>query len=389
MDIDGYEIAANALRLGGTMIIERDSEPPRAATITFDEQRFSFVTGHPSQKVNGAAPVRPTITSITYSSPPSGDTFYLGETMTVTVAFDTAVTVLTMVSDPPTSTGTPYLSMNCGRLISNPSAPPCHATYQRAPDDRTLVFTFAVHPEDGPEFYVFVQNGGFKLDGAEIVDAADGTTPAIVGFTQAEHRIPFWRFDGSRPRHPPEEPEEEADAIPPAIIGATITSTPAQGDTYGVGETIAVAVTFDEPVTVTGAPVITLTVGAETRAAAYTDGSGTATLMFTYRVAADDRDDDGVSVAAAAVAGGAIRDQADNDTTLALLALPALPDDPAHRVDGVAPMVAAITITSTPAQGDTSWVGETIAVAVTFDEPVTVTGQPRLVLTVGPARGAS
>ena len=77
----------------------------------------------------------------------------------------------------------------------------------------------------------------------------------------------------------------------PRIVtgGVAITSTPAAAaDRYGVGETIEVSVTFTEAVTVDaagGRPYYLLPIGPPPiEQAAYARGSGTATLVFAFRV---------------------------------------------------------------------------------------------------------
>ena len=49
----------------------------------------------------------------------------------------------------------------------------------------------------------------------------------------------------------------------------------------------------------------------------------------------------------------------------------------------VAPSVTGLAITSTPEVGDAYYLGETISVEMTLDEPVTVTGRPELTLDMG------
>ena len=91
--------------------------------------------------------------------------------------------------------------------------------------------------------------------------------------------------------------------VPPAIVanGVQVTSTPrAAPDTYGPGETIELTVTFDKAVTVdtTGAtaPRIQFRLGPPRtdRWAAYSSGSGTTALKFTYEVQSGDTDSDGI-----------------------------------------------------------------------------------------------
>ena len=67
---------------------------------------------------------------------------------------------------------------------------------------------------------------------------------------------------------------------------SNVTSTLADGS-YKAGQVVPVTVTFNEPVTVTGTPQLTLSTGSPaTTAVNYTSGSGSATLTFAYTVAA-------------------------------------------------------------------------------------------------------
>ncbi len=134
---------------------------------------------------------------------------------------------------------------------------------------------------------------------------------------------------------PAPTPTPAPDNGPPTIAsGPVIASSPASGDTYGKGETIEVSYTFSEAVIVTGAPRVRLFVGERKRWAHYSHaGNGGATLVFTYVVRPDDRDDDGVKVGrnGLKLSGGSI---ADADGNAARLRHAALPDQAEHRVDG-------------------------------------------------------
>ena len=118
-----------------------------------------------------------------------------------------------------------------------------------------------------------------------------------------------------------------------AVSSVVPASTPIDGDTYRRGETIGIAVGFAKPVTVTGTPQLALSVGTNTRQAAYVRGSGTGQLVFEYTVVQADADSDGIAIAADSLAPGtgAI---ADATGMAALLGHPALAAQAAHRVDG-------------------------------------------------------
>jgi hypothetical protein len=81
-----------------------------------------------------------------------------------------------------------------------------------------------------------------------------------------------------------------------------------------------VLVSFNEIVTVTGKPQITMATGATDRVVNYYSGSGTSTLTFNYKVLAGDTssDLDYASTTALALNGGTIRDAAGNNAILTL-----------------------------------------------------------------------
>ena len=176
---------------------------------------------------------------------------------------------------------------------------------------------------------------------------------------------------------------------PPAVIDIYFVSSPARGDTYELGETIEVLVEFDRAVTVTGSPRVALTIGAQTRPATYSEWWGDDQYAhFSYTVQEDDRDERGIGIPANALAlnGGTIT--AADGTTDADLAHRAVAGAPVLKVRGSlvsAPAVIAIYLDNhvPPPTGDTYVRGERIRVWVEFDQDVTVTGSPRVALTIG------
>jgi len=111
---------------------------------------------------------------------------------------------------------------------------------------------------------------------------------------------------------------------------ATITGIilPAAGN-YATGATLSMSVTFSENVFVspfTGpatfrasmTPFIELTIGGKKVKATYASGSGTSTLVFSYKILAADRETNAVGVAnvISLAAGNWIRDVAGNDASL-------------------------------------------------------------------------
>ena len=124
----------------------------------------------------------------------------------------------------------------------------------------------------------------------------------------------------------------------PTITGMAITSNPASGDAYGYYETIRIAVTFSEAVTVTGTPTLKLEVGENTRQASYTGGSGTTVLTFSYQVLMDDVAPNGIYVSEGSLGaritlpGGATIKNS-GDIPAALYYAAGLPQDADHKSD--------------------------------------------------------
>ena len=220
----------------------------------------------------------------------------------------------------------------------------------------SLRFQYTVQAGDRDEDGISIPANALSLAGGTIT-AADGTTAADLTH-EAVAPEGASKVNGS-------------DVTPPRVRAIRFGySPPARGDTYELGETVEVEVEFDRAVTATGAPQVALTVGTETRHAAFR-GWGTQTLHFDYTVQAGDRDEDGISIPANALAlnGGSIT--AADGTTDADLTHAAVGPERDRKVDGSSditpPRVAAIYFDSSPARGDTYELGETVEVVVTFD----------------------
>ena len=121
----------------------------------------------------------------------------------------------------------------------------------------------------------------------------------------------------------------------PSVVSIQYISTPAIGDTYRLGENIAVRVTFDQAVRATGTALLPITIGTQMRLA-FLFAAHDVHVGFRYTVQADDIDTDGISIAANALtaAGGTIKDAADG-TSDAVLTHDALPADATRKVNGM------------------------------------------------------
>ena len=130
-----------------------------------------------------------------------------------------------------------------------------------------------------------------------------------------------------------------AQTTTPTVDTVAVTSDPGTDDTYALGDTIEVGLTFSEAVTVTGDPYLLIDVGGTNRRADYHSGTGTTQLLFRYTVLAGDDDDDGIAVVTNSLTlnGGTI--VATDDATAATLDHAALTTT-AHKVDIVVTLLS-------------------------------------------------
>ena len=355
-DADGLSVAANAIRLNGGSITAVDGTTAAVLTHAAVAADATRKVGDPTATPPGGGPA---VNSVFFgSSPRSGDTYRRGETIDVRVLFTESIRV----------TGTPSLALDIGGRTRA-------ASFWGTHYGRTASFRYTVAAADRDADGIGIAADAISLGGGSIT-SRDGTTDA--GLTHSAVAADSGRkVNGSQ-------------VSAPAVSGVSITSRPRGGVTYARGESIVVEVRFSEPVTVTGSPRLALTVGAATRGAGFTRASGS-TLWFSYRVQDGDRDGDGIGIAAGALSlnGGAIRDSDKIDARLGLGGH-AVANAAGHRVDAdlvdtAAPTVTGVTLASSPRDGSSFVLGETVEIEVQFSEPVTVTGSPRLTLAVGGA----
>ena len=130
---------------------------------------------------------------------------------------------------------------------------------------------------------------------------------------------------------------------------------------YGVGEALSITCTFDEAVTVTGSPTITLS---NNDVATYASGSGNAGIVFTTTIVEGDTASSDLSVSTiSATAGGAtMKDAAGNAISSTVTG----GDLGTVTVDGDAPDLVSVADAGDTALG----VGDTHTITVTWDEAV-------------------
>ena len=125
------------------------------------------------------------------------------------------------------------------------------------------------------------------------------------------------------------------DSGPPSVTGVSVVSSPASGATYLLGEKIGIRVAFDQAVSVTGNPKLSIDMDPAhwgTKQAAYESGGGTSSLTFVHTVVEPNLSTQGIAVLANTLAlnGGTIRSTAG---TNAVLGHTGLGHDSGHKVD--------------------------------------------------------
>ncbi|MBV2263517.1 MAG: cadherin domain-containing protein, partial [Thauera sp.] len=144
------------------------------------------------------------------------------------------------------------------------------------------------------------------------------------------------------------------------------------------GDTVTVSVEMSEAVQVTGSPTVVLVVGTTEVVAVYDAHTSTATrLEFSYTLLPGQTDVDGIAVKAGSLLGGSIVDAAGNPADRAFAAVG---DNPAYTVDTRAPSIDSVALSGA---GGVFSTGDRIALTVSFDEAVMVTGEPTLELRIG------
>ena len=162
--------------------------------------------------------------------------------------------------------------------------------------------------------------------------------------------------------------------LPTTPVVLNVSSSTSNG-TYKQGDAIEITVTFDQPVNVTGEPVITLETGTTDRVATYTSGTGSNTLFFNYTVQGGDETADLNYTATNALTlnGGTIQNASLLNAELVLPATGsanAIAGSKALVIDGIAPFITSVNV---PVNG-TYVAGQTLSFSLNFSDVITVTG---------------
>ena len=289
-DPDGISVAANedGDTLGG------GSQVYEALTIGLSEaERWKAVNTHSGTDELSAHQVDtvPFVKGASVVSVPNhGDTYGMGETIKIQLEFDQPMEAVNQEVPVYFYMDIPAASVSDGGPVTSSQQQTTstlkRAIYNRRSDDRKKLF-----------FHYDIQSGDADADGIALNSGSGGTLETVALAVKVPEIETYW--DG---KYQADTTELEGHKVTsnPFVTGATVSSTPANGETYTLGENIDIKLTFNEVVTVTGALSLTFQLGevssddGHLRLAQYQSGSNTKELVFRYTVVQGDVDDNGI-----------------------------------------------------------------------------------------------
>ena len=384
-DMDGLSVAMNALTSLGGKIVHARSEATAA-----DLSLGSFsVSNDARYKVDGSyvKPARVKEVRRNYSCR-RHSVLEAGCDVRFDVEFDQAIEV----------TGTPQLALTIGEQTQQ-----VDLSFVGSMNGvrKYLAFRHIIQTLDRATEGISIASDALSLNGGTIM-VARSNVPANLQLPSRATRVRTRPVDGSRVSGPSVD----------GIYVAAYNQTKPGHDQYRLGDKIWVSAKFTRFVVVKGTPRMAVVIGEQTRQAepctpVKEGGVTVRSLGFCYTVQASDRDTDGISIAADALSlnGGSI--VLAGGTTPAnlvnslgppggpLIVRTPYSNDSRYKVDGSTKTdsrslrASGVAFSGSPASGDTYRLGEEIRVAVTFDHDVTVTGVPRLPLSMSVTRWAA
>lgn len=352
-DSDSNGVQLNALELnGGTLQFNHNGTITNCDISTVSSTTYSNVI------VDNAGP---TISGFAQTNVPG---FYnLGALLSFTMTFSEKVYV----------TGNPRIA------ITFTTGGTIYATYAGGTGTTSLSFTYTVtNAEADIDGYNFTSP--LDLNSGTITDlAGNNSSLNYAAYTAAATTYSSTvRFDGRLPY--------------------VVSVTPPSNGTYLAAQNLDFVVNFDRPVTITGSPYLTLTIGVATRQAAYLSGSTTSQITFRYITVPGDVDSDGIALTNSITAnGGTIVGSSAPAQSYFLVAqnnLFSLPVTTGILLNSIQPQATSLSRdldTTLPVWGgavaDDVWnIGQSLMITVNFNTNMYVTqtgGSPRIPLTIG------
>ena len=257
----------------------------------------------------------PGVTAVAIADEPDGR-WEAGDTVEATLAF----------AEPVAVEGAPSVGLVLEGAVKR-------AVYAGGSGSDALTFRYTLGDDDGPWSRAVLVSNTLDAGDGSIVSAGGGLAAAL-GHLQGQRTL-------------------EAPPVPaPAVTAVAVVSDAGGDDTYALGDTIRVQVTFSEAVSVdaaNGTPRLKIKMDPTWGEfwAGYESGGGTAVLTFVHEVAEPNTSPRGIAVLAGTLVanGGAIRSAATGAD--AALAHAGLAHDPAHKVDWrLTPPAAAPPLTA-------------------------------------------
>lgn len=272
------------------------------------------------------------VTNVT-TTVPSGS-YGIGQVIPVQVIFNKPVTVF----------GTPQLILD----LDSPTDSVV-VNYSTGSGTKILTFNYTIQAGHNTPDLDYISSSALQLNGGAIVDTvANGNAVLTLPLPGSQGSLGFNK-------------DILIDTNLPLVVGVTAGASVPDG-TYVAGQTIPVQVTFNEPVSVTGIPQVTLDTNGllgpqpflnpgDTSDAVinYVSGSGTTTLTFNYTIAQGQNTPDLDALFLTLANNSQIRDLAGNQIapTGSILSLPQFPNEPLvnqNIVANVAPVAQIVDL---------------------------------------------
>jgi hypothetical protein len=264
--------------------------------------------------------------------PPSNNTYADTDTIIITLHHSFSITV----------TGTPRILLDIGGSSVN-------ANYVSGSGSQNLVFQYTV------------TSGNNDSNGISITPSVDLNGGTLTFLQDAVSTNANLVFSGVA------TPAVLVDTNVPNI---TLVNPPAF-KTFLEGQFLQITVIFDESVDVVGTPQIQLSFNSGLVNMDYLSGTGTNTLIFRYSVQSLDLDLDGINVNSPTLLNiGSIKDISGNNANLVFTP----PMTNLVLVDGQSPFVVGVS----PPASKTYMATEFMQVTLNFNNPVDITGDPRV-----------
>ena len=260
---EGIAVLENTLELNGGSIkstaSQSDADLSHAGRNHDSDHKVDWQQTPPAPAVSGVA-----ITS----RPRSGDTYGTGEIIRVTLTFTQAV----------------YLAGSARLKIDMDPADwgEKWAPYESGSRSARLTFAREVAEPDYSSQGIAVLENSLAMTGGvmkAMISRMDADLSHAGLDHDADHKVDWQQSPPTPTPTPTPEPTPAPTPSPaPSVTDVTVYSAPASNDTYALGETITITVTFSEAVDVTGTPQLKIDMDpAEwgTKVVEYESGSGT------------------------------------------------------------------------------------------------------------------